>query len=61
MTMQDHCQSPQEQPGTSSQAEDELTGFRRMPQTLPLGPGVAACTGTMVGPAHRDMGSHLSI
>lgn len=51
----------QEQPGTSSQAEDELTGYRGTPQPLPLGPGVAVCTGTMVGPAHRDMGSHPSI
>lgn len=32
----DPCQSSQESPDTSSQAEDELTGYRRMSPTPPF-------------------------
>lgn len=61
-TLPDGCQPPQEQPGMSSQAEDELTGWRGMSPIPPIGAwSTATCTGNMVGPAPGDTGSHRSI
>lgn len=59
-TLLDRCQSLQEQPGTSSQAENELTGCREMSPTLPLG-AWSSYLYREHGGAHRDTGSHLSI